>query len=267
MRVEDLQAELRPRTPWEAADLGLEMLRRWGRDVGLAWVIVFLPLWGLVWGSLWAHPGWAVLLCWWLEPWGDKLVLHILSRALFGERQGLRAALRAVPGLVLQRGLATLTIYRLSPLGTLYMPVLQLEDLPRRQLKRRIRHLFASQQGVALLVTTTNLLLRWSLVLGAFGLLYLFTRHPATGHVLWWDALWEGHTPWWFWYAFPGALFLATGLTQSLNMASAFGIYLNRRVWLEGWDVEIRFRQMAGRLETGSAGAGAVRSLHRGVGA
>ena len=40
MRLEDVSAEIRPRTSWEAIDLGMAMVRRDYGFIMLAWAIV-----------------------------------------------------------------------------------------------------------------------------------------------------------------------------------------------------------------------------------
>src|SRR3954465_10461200 len=87
VRLTALAVALRRRTPWEATDLGLAMLQRWWRPVYAAHALVVAPgalgLVALGWtfDAVWA----AMLVFWWLEPLYDRVVLHVLSRAVFGE--------------------------------------------------------------------------------------------------------------------------------------------------------------------------------------
>jgi hypothetical protein len=82
-----LAINLRRRTPWEAMDLGFTMLRRWWGPVYAAHALVFLPLNVAVFIACWASDMlWlAMLVIWWLEPLYDRVVLHVLARAVFGE--------------------------------------------------------------------------------------------------------------------------------------------------------------------------------------
>ena len=41
---------------------------------------------------------------------------------------------------------------------------------------------------------------------------------------------------------------LAISLTDVFVTGAGFGIYLNNRTWIEGWDVELAFRRLARRL-------------------
>ena len=81
---------IRLRDPWEAVDLGFILLRtHWrpvlarlaGRDAPLSrW-----PSSLLFWNQLWVPP----LVIWWLKPALDRVVLHVLAKATFGEVPGL----------------------------------------------------------------------------------------------------------------------------------------------------------------------------------
>ena len=41
---------------------------------------------------------------------------------------------------------------------------------------------------------------------------------------------------------------LAMSLTDVFVIGAGFGIYLNNRTWIEGWDVELAFKRLARRL-------------------
>src|SRR3954451_18354738 len=95
MQPTDIAVELRQRTPWEAIDLGLAMLQRWWQQAygAHAAVLAFLSLISFGMGA-WLDQAWiALVLIWWLKPVYDRIVLHVLSRAVFGELQGVRATL------------------------------------------------------------------------------------------------------------------------------------------------------------------------------
>jgi len=79
----------------EAMDLGLAMLQRWWRQVYLPLFLVVAAAAGCAWAlGTWAGNIWvAFFVFWWLKPLYDRVVLHVLSRAVFGEVQSLRAVL------------------------------------------------------------------------------------------------------------------------------------------------------------------------------
>src|SRR5262245_59498349 len=63
------------------------MLQRWWRPVYAAHALVLVPIalvaiaLGWAFDAMWA----AILVIWWLQPLYDRVVLHVLSRAVFGE--------------------------------------------------------------------------------------------------------------------------------------------------------------------------------------
>ena len=106
--LERLRVAVRPRTPWEAADLGLALLRAQAGPVYRAWLAVLLPL-ALVLAVACRNSPWmAPLIIWWLKPVLDRPVLHVLARGTFGEPPGLLRTLREAPGYC-RRGVAAAT--------------------------------------------------------------------------------------------------------------------------------------------------------------
>src|SRR5471032_2814183 len=97
MRLSDASVAIRPRTAWEAMDLGVLMAREHRWLLMSSWALVSLPVFALLTVLLWESPLAAVLLFWWLKPVFDRLPLYILSKALFGntQRQTSRAPLAA----------------------------------------------------------------------------------------------------------------------------------------------------------------------------
>src|SRR3546814_19930772 len=127
MQLSDASVSIRPRSPWEALDLGTLLARRHAKLLMTTWAAVTLPLFGLISLLLWQHPSLALLLFWWLKPLYERLPLHILSKALFGETPDFRESLQAFPGLLRPQLLASLTWRRLRTTRSFYLPVQQLE--------------------------------------------------------------------------------------------------------------------------------------------
>ena len=100
MRLTDASVAIRPRSAWEALDLGTLLARRHAPLLMASWALLTLPLFVLLSLLLWQHPSWALFLFWWLKPLYERLPLHILSHALFGDTPGLKASLRAMPRLL-----------------------------------------------------------------------------------------------------------------------------------------------------------------------
>ena len=234
---------LRTRSGLEAADLGFAMARAWWRPLAASWLVFVVPFCAVLIALLRDSPGWAVALLWWLRPAFARIPLHVLARELFGERASLGEVARALPRLLLSSGLFTsLVTRRLSPSRTFLQPVLQLEGLRGRARSARAAVLARQDAGAAIAALSVVSLLASSLMLGLIGLAQWLAPERLSLNVL---AIVVGDE------AVPGlvpALYLAgMSLAEPLLVAAGFGIYVNRRVFLEGWDIELAFRRLAAR--------------------
>jgi hypothetical protein len=61
------------------------------------------------------------------------------------------------------------------------------------------------------------------------------------------------HPPLWVQVALNACIWFGTSLVEPFLVGAGFGLYLNRRVQLEAWDVEHAFRRIAARLTRGGA--------------
>ncbi|MFP4614617.1 MAG: DUF4129 domain-containing protein [Thiohalorhabdus sp.] len=249
MDLERVQAELRPRRPGEAVDLGTRFARTWWPAMLGFWLLTAGPAFLVVHGLLWSHLAWAPLAFWWLKPLYERAPLFFLSRALFGERPTAASTARelhriAGPGL-----LGDLSWRRLSPRRSFALPVALLEGARGEARGSRLAVL-GSARGTAgwltLIYALFEALFVLSLLLTAAALvpsrLALDVNHFLT-------ATTAGQV------TINVVAFVATAAVAPFYVASGFSLYINRRVELEGWDLEIRFRRLRDRLE-GGAGAG-----------
>ena len=157
MRIEAVNAEIRPRDNWEAMDLGLALVRRdfwalWGLWCGLAAPWLLLAWW---WRG---HPFAWLFLFWWFRPAQSRLLVFYLSRRLFGERPGWRELLGCVLALARPGRWSRLTWARLSPWLAVAMPVEELEDLKGRALKKRLQLVVNRASGAAIGLSRPQLL-------------------------------------------------------------------------------------------------------------
>lgn len=255
MRLTDASVAIRPRSPWEALDLGVLLARRHAGLLMASWALLTLPLFGLLCLLLWDHPGWAILLFWWLKPAFERLPLHILAHALFGDTPTLRQALRAVPGLLRPQLLASLTWRRLSPTRSFDLPVLQLEGLSGQARSQRLVVLGQRDAGAATWLTVVGMHLEMALWLGLISLFYLML--PQQIELNWsWQSLIDAAAGDWLWLKHLSNLLYVLLLIvwEPIYVACGFCLYLNRRTALEAWDIELAFRQLRQRL-TGVAQA------------
>lgn len=249
MRLTDASVAIRPRSPWEALDLGVLLARRHAGLLMASWALVSLPLFALLCLLLWDYPGWAIFAFWWLKPAYERLPLHILARALFGDTPSLRQALKALPGLLRPQLLASLTWRRLSPTRSFDLPVLQLEGLSGQARSQRLVVLGQRDAGAASWLTVVGMHLEMALWLGLVSLFYLLL--PAQIELDWsWQSLINAAAGEWLWLEHLSNLLYVLVLIvwEPVYVACGFTLYLNRRTALEGWDIELAFRQLRQRL-------------------
>ena len=253
MRLTDANAAIRPRTAWEALDLGTLLARRHAGLLMTSWALLTLPLFALLSLLLWESPSIALLLFWWLKPAFERLPLHILSRTLFDDTPTLREALRAMPRLLKPQLLASLTWRRFSPTRSFDLPVLQLEGLSGAARSQRLVVLGQRDAGAASWLTVVGVHIESALWFGLLALFYLLL--PQQMEIDWqWQDLLGVSSGEWLWLEHLSNLLYALLLCvwEPVYVACGFSLYLNRRTGLEAWDIELQFRRLRQRL-TGSA--------------
>lgn len=247
--LERLQVTVRLRGNWEALDLGACLLRQYGRAVYRVWI----PLVGTfaLFLALLLHrwPWAAVLAFWWFKPAYDRLVLHVLGKAAFGETPTLRETVRALPAIFRRGTLAGLFWRRLSPQRSYLLPVWQLEDQPGAGFRRRANPLLRRGRFTAQALTLGCLNFEGVLQLGLLAAVQLLVPRGSDFNVFQSITGSEGAAmPGWLEALVALLPFLSATALEPYYVAAGFGLYLNRRVQLEGWDLELAFRKLAARV-------------------
>lgn len=255
MRIEDLTVALRPRTAWEAVELGTALTRRHAGAVWKPWLALSLPLFVLVnalcWaaGSIWL----AAIVMWWLKPAFDRIPLYVLSRAVFGHVPTTRQTLGAQWRWGRRWLPAYLTWRRLGPVRSLYLPVDLLEGGTGEDARARRRALGSPVYGVASLLTLVFVNFEIALMLGTLGLAMLFVPNEFVQEaaVRLWHVL-EAQ-PVWLQLLVNAAGWLVTTALEPFYVGAGFGLYLNRRTEIEAWDIEMTLRRLRQRLSRAAA--------------
>ncbi|MDZ7751374.1 MAG: hypothetical protein U5S82_06855 [Gammaproteobacteria bacterium] len=244
MRLADVTVALRPRSPWEASDLGLAMTQAWWRAVYPPFLLLVLSVYGVVSLLLWSSPAWVPVVMWWLKPLFDRLLLHVYSQGLFGALPATGQTLRALPGLM-SNGLGLqLSLLRLDTIRSFRTPIMQLERLHGRARRERLRTLARRGRSQAALLTLVCVHMEVILVIGVVVLAAVMVPAGMDVDVI--DRLTAATGP----EALLWNLLLMAGflVVEPFYVAAGFAIYLNRRSELEGWDIELRLRRIAARL-------------------
>ncbi len=249
MRLEDVTVTLRPRQPWEAVDLGCALVRRdFGRLLAL-WSATVFPVWLGICVLLRSAPEWIPLVVWWLKPLYDRVPLFFLSRSAFGVRPGFAQTWKAWPRLWLSGFLPALLWRRLSFIRSFALPAQMLEGLRGSAVKRRVKALALDGGGSGVLITYAFLKIESVLLLALLWGTYSFLPESQT------SALQAAFTAFDF-ESLPAGLYwwmavcymLVVTLVEPFYVGAGFGLYLNCRTRVEGWDVELAFRRLGARL-------------------
>jgi hypothetical protein len=239
--VHDSALPLRSRSVWEAVDSGVLLWRS-----NFVYFIPFfaVPVWvaacclRLFSGELFFIP---YLGLWWLKPLFDRIVLHIVSKRFFGDSSmlNLNDLCRGISEM--RRGLlGDLLWRRFSPGRAARMPVRVLERLGAKQFAMRKKDLEGGGINFCSFISVLGLALEAALLLGEilFALMAASLFFPTAVEYLQENAQ--------IMEIFIFAAFCFNYiLVESLYVCMGFGLYINSRVEVEGWDLELLFKKFA----------------------
>lgn len=243
MRVDALALRLRERGDMEAADLGVRLCQQAAPSVYRCYLAVALPLFALALAA-WEIAAWIpTVAIWFAKPWLDRTVLFAISRAAFGQRTSLGDLWREQRTVLWSGFLGSWTLRRLSPWRSFTQPIHQLEGLRGAARRKRIRQVRSRKAGPGALMTGTFATAELCLTVAFVSLVFwfaptgmepdierFFLNEEATLAELVTAAAYAG----------------AVAFLEPFYVAAGFGMYLNRRVELEAWDIEQEFRRAFG---------------------
>jgi hypothetical protein len=239
MQVASLNVVLRRRGMFEACDLGMRLCHFAARSVYPGYLMVAVPLFALALTSTWLAGWLPPLLIWWSKPWLDRTILFALSRALFGEKTLPRDLWRARREVWGRQFIFTWLVRRLSTRRSYTQPVYQLEGLRGAELRARLKTIRGPYRYTSLIVTQLFAIVEVAFMLSGWALFVWFAPGPDA---IDWNSLGTRVA------ASQGVLLgnilyaVIVCAVEPMYVAAGFGMYLNRRVELEGWDIEQEFR-------------------------
>lgn len=240
MKIEALAIETHPRNSWKSFDLGCKMAMQWWAPLYGFMLCSTLPFF-IVCTLL--SPEYGVYFLWLLKPWFEKGLLYIYSRQVFGQQVSAVEALKAWPSQIKVYWLASITWQRFSPSRGFDLPVAQLEGLKgeKRAVRLRLLHQTSDDNSYWWLL----ICLHWELFITA-GLLLLLNMLMPLGFE--WDiadAFYSESNL--ILIAYNVCWYLALVMVAPLFIGGGFAAYLNRRILLEGWDIELGLKKIRNR--------------------
>ena len=251
MNLQEITANIRLRSTWEAIDMGFAMVQNWWKAIYIPLIILTFSIATLLYFIIPEDDFWLTgFIFWWLKPLYDRLVLHIISHKLFNEELSSWQALKAIPSLIWNTGFfQTMTFRRLSMSRGFNLPIWQLEQLrgKQRSERQKILHLAAHSQASWLTIAMVHLEI--FLVLSLFALIALFTPENILRDFF--DSLFNNKIEDSIWLDYLNYVFYVVVVTflHPFYIAGNFALYINRRTQLEAWDLELDFRKLAIRVK------------------
>jgi hypothetical protein len=245
MDISNLTIKLKHRNAWSAIDLGFLLAREHYWQLLISWMILSLPLFLLIqlFDNEWNF--WGMILIWWLKPFWDRGPLYIISKALFAETVSWKALLKQYRFLLSKNAFAWLTYRRLTPARSYVQPVIILEGLTGTALKKRLSGLHYGAGSAPSWLTIACAHFEVILMLGIYGLIVMLI--PAEADIDYWEMLSQETAS--SAYLSNFVTYTCAALIAPFYVCAGFMLYINRRILLEGWDIEIQFRLLASRLQ------------------
>ncbi|OAM26712.1 hypothetical protein A7P95_08090 [Eikenella longinqua] len=263
MNIWETRLNFRPRSGWEALDLGARLFQERPWLYMGVWASLSLPVYALVLLLCWQRPQWAGLLIWWLKPLFEAPVLWLMSQQVFEPLPPYRQCVRAALGQMWRpRLIGDLTWRRFSFRRSLVLPVTLLERLSGQNHQRRCNELSRQSGGGAVWLTFFGIHLEMILSLGLLSLLFwLWVGDPAqnivgnpfsgmrsTQALTQIGALIDAGEGRVFEYLTDVLYMILLCFWGPLYVACGFMLYLNARTRAEGWDIRLAARKIQDRL-------------------
>lgn len=245
MDITQVSAKIRPRNHYEAIDLGTVMARHWLVALCGLWVCASLPIFLLLQLLFPESPYISALVIWWLKPIFESLQLHYASEKLFATNVTFKNILLQAPKRLWRDMLTKLTIRRPSLSRSFDLSVGELENLKGVQRNKRLNVLQRSASSAAIWLTIVGITIEQILIVAFCSLAWMLIPPQLDIYIDFWDLITNAKVHQilsWCWY-------LAMALVAPFYLASGFSLYINRRTILEGWDIELSFKDMVSRAK------------------
>ncbi|MEM7358887.1 MAG: hypothetical protein AAF431_07315 [Pseudomonadota bacterium] len=243
MRLSDLTIEPRIRAPWAAIDLGESLIKHFWLRAFALYLTIALPIFLILRTVLGADSILAILVLWWLKPMFERPLLHFLSMELFGQSCGYFSTLAKIRQWLFTRALHGFSIARLTPTRGMMAPVLLLENADLRTYRQRAKVLGIGYSNTASWHNVVMFHFEAFFYLAGLALLSLFAPDLFASQV------YEDFTANRSNVYIDAFTLLAMAAVAPFYVASSFMMYISKRIELEGWDIELCFRDWVASTE------------------
>lgn len=258
MKLDKLTVNVRPLPSFQAMDLGMTMARHWFIPLWQLWWRRMLPMFIIVLCIMFYQAftdnavGFSGLLLFWLmlmvfylsKPYAEIPLVIYLSQRLFNENltsEQVWQQLKQIP----RTGIFSSLKFHITPRRQMLMPIVLLEQQTRKERKMRLKVLTKSQNNAIAWHTTMFQVIEILIYLG----ILVFMFHLVPENIInetFFDMLFN-EMSWVVQIIAITIYLLVTSILSVFYIASGFAVYICKRSQLEGWDIELKFRQLAQR--------------------
>lgn len=235
MQLNNLVLDASPKTSWQCFDLGCRVAVADYKTLLGYWLVLTFPIFILL---ISLDISFGLFVFYLFKPWYERGLLYILSRTVFGTSVNIKQTLLALPSQIKPLWFSSVTYRRLAPSRSFDMAVTQLENLSGERRSRRLKVLHKSVDDNT--AWWTICCVHWESFLSIALITLVQILLPAKFDLLEFieylsvsESLEN--------YVFTFCVYFSIALVAPFYVAGGFVAYLNRRVILEGWDIELGF--------------------------
>jgi len=236
MQLSKLIIETRLRNAWSSIDLGVLFARQfWWRSVAL-YLVVAIPIFLLT--RLLTDFGTVLpfIVLWWFKPLYERPILYMMSRELFDDKTGFLRTILNYRDWLFPGTLAILTMRRISFARSMYAPITLLERPSSAVYSARSSVLGHKFSGEGLWLTFILFFVEGIFALSILAVIALMFPEHVDVALAWFNDLERSSV------IVDFSTLLVMAAIAPFYTAAGFMLYISRRVELEGWDIEICFR-------------------------
>lgn len=236
MQLHNLIIETRLRTAWSSIDLGVVLGRMFWFRAFFLYLLIALPVFALTRLIDDAYTVLPYLILWWCKPLFERPILFFMSRELFSQGTSFSQTLLHFREWFFSGLGWILSIRRLSVSRGMYAPITLLEKPTSGKYSQRASVLGNKFSSESMWLTVVLFHVEQIFSISLLLLFYIFFPDHIDVSLAWLNELRENNA-----YLDAGFLLVMASVAP-FYVASGFMLYISRRVELEGWDIEICFR-------------------------
>lgn len=236
MQLDKLIIETRIRSAWSSIDLGFSLARLFWVRAFCLYLIMAIPVYCLT--LLFDDSVNALLpyfIFWLLKPIFERPLLHMMSRELFSQKMSIRNVLLDVWLWLKPSFFWLITVRRWSFYRSITAPIMLLEQPSGSDYAKRKSVLLSKCSSESFWLTVILYHVESFLFFAFMAVLVLF--FPDSIGAIWSNILDDNRDKY-----FDILYLLIMAAVAPFFVVGGFMMYISRRIELEGWDIEITFR-------------------------